>query len=45
MIQEEVTEHELFWDLMGEWDGNGMWEHITDDTKNQDFSWIKTVMR
>ena len=38
MVQEEQVEHETFWDLLNEWGGDWMWEHIPDDVKNQDFS-------
>ena len=45
MVCEEAKQYESFWDLMKEWGGDWMWEHVTDKTKNQDFSWIETAMK
>ena len=45
MVIAEVKQYESFWDLMREWGGDWMWEHMTDETKNQDFSWIETAMK
>ena len=41
----EEGKHETFWDLLEDWGGGWMWEHVTDETKEQDFSWIETGMK
>ena len=45
MVQKEQVEHGTFWDLLEEWGGDWMWEHIPDDVKRQDFSWLEMAMK
>ena len=45
MVSEESIQYDTFWDLLEECGGGWMWEHVSQETRNQDFEWLETGMR
>ena len=44
MVEVETPIFETVWDLLDSWGAHWMWEHVTEEDRNRDLSWVRDGM-
>ena len=44
MVEPEIPIHKTVWDLLDSWGAHWMWEHVTEEDRNRDLSWVREGM-
>ena len=44
MLKPETLKFRTVWDLLESWGAHWMWEHVSEEDRNKDLSWVREGM-